>query len=121
MTSNEKILDLLTRGIDEIIDKKELEKFKNIRVEKITLPVKCRSGITKWNDEIFSDELKNTCRIYPQDNNTEGFFIAKLKNNAKSKPDRKRPKFSQTAMKFMSIKTSIERILLKNLFFFFSF
>ncbi|MBS3071256.1 RsmB/NOP family class I SAM-dependent RNA methyltransferase [Candidatus Pacearchaeota archaeon] len=56
-----------------------LEKFKNIRVEKITLPVKCRSGITKWNDEIFSDELKNTCRIYPQDNNTEGFFIAKLK------------------------------------------
>ena len=53
----------------------------NAKIEKISLPLKCRQGITGWqNGKLeFSQELKNACRIYPQDNDTEGFFIAKVR------------------------------------------
>ena len=47
--------------------------------EKSILPLKCRSGILEWNGSRFSDEIFRCCRIYPQDNNSEGFFVAKLK------------------------------------------
>ncbi len=57
-----------------------LKEFGNkIEIEKIILPVKCREGILKWNDELYNEKIKLSCRIYPQDNNTEGFFIAKFK------------------------------------------
>jgi len=57
-----------------------LEKFKDsIKIEKINLPVKTRQGILKWRDKEYSEDVKFACRIYPQDNNTEGFFIAKFK------------------------------------------
>ena len=39
----------------------------------------CRKGITNWEDKKFSNKVKNSCRIYPQDNNTEGFFLAKFR------------------------------------------
>lgn len=55
-----------------------VEKF-NMQVEKLELPVKCRQGITKWKNLKYSEQVKNSCRIYPQDNDTEGFFLAKLK------------------------------------------
>lgn len=51
----------------------------NMQVEKISLPVKCRPGITEWKNSKFSDEVKLACRVYPQDNDTEGFFLAKLR------------------------------------------
>ncbi|MDO8467977.1 MAG: RsmB/NOP family class I SAM-dependent RNA methyltransferase [Nanoarchaeota archaeon] len=57
-----------------------LNKFdKCIKIEKIEIPVKSRPGITKWKDEEYKQETKLACRIYPQDNNTEGFFLAKFK------------------------------------------
>ncbi|PIO08671.1 tRNA methyltransferase [Candidatus Pacearchaeota archaeon CG10_big_fil_rev_8_21_14_0_10_34_12] len=58
-----------------------LEKFPNIKLERISLPqeIKIRSGIKRWNDKEFSCEVKKCARIYPQDNKTEGFFIAKIK------------------------------------------
>jgi len=57
-----------------------LEKFKGkIKIEKINFPLKYREGLVKWEDKKYSKELRKSCRIYPQDNNTEGFFIAKLK------------------------------------------
>jgi NOL1/NOP2/sun family putative RNA methylase len=56
-----------------------LKNFPNVKVEKISLPVKCRQGINEWNNEKFSKEVNLSCRIYPQDNNTEGFFICKIK------------------------------------------
>src|SRR3989344_2062041 len=64
---------------EEVIDF-ALRNFKDIKIERITLPkeLKVRQGITKWNDKSYSEQVKHTCRIYPQDNNTEGFFIAKL-------------------------------------------
>lgn len=49
-----------------------------VKIEQISLPISSRPGLTSWKGEKFSEELKNACRIYPQDNDTEGFFLAKL-------------------------------------------
>ncbi|MBU0894465.1 MAG: RsmB/NOP family class I SAM-dependent RNA methyltransferase [Nanoarchaeota archaeon] len=56
-----------------------LKENKNLKLEKIKLPIKPRPGITNWEDKKYSKEITKCARIYPQDNNTEGFFIAKLK------------------------------------------
>jgi len=58
-----------------------LEKFQGkIKIEKINLPkeIKPRQGILNWQGKKYSKEVKNSCRIYPHDNNTEGFFISKF-------------------------------------------
>jgi len=57
-----------------------LRKFGDkIKIEKINLPIECRPGILKWQEKEYLQEIKLSCRIYPQDNDTEGFFIVKLK------------------------------------------
>ncbi len=57
-----------------------INKFKDeVKIESINLPIKCRQGITNWYDKSYINNVKKSCRIYPQDNNTEGFFIAKFK------------------------------------------
>ena len=57
-----------------------LEKFENATLEKIEIPgFKMREGIPEWNGKRFREEVKNCSRIYPQDNNTEAFFIAKIR------------------------------------------
>ena len=68
---------------EEVIDYM-LRLFSNkIKIEKasISLPkeLKSREGITNWQNNSYSKEIKQCCRIYPQDNNTEGFFIAKIR------------------------------------------
>jgi len=50
-----------------------------IQIEKINLPIKCRPGISNWKDKEYSKKVTQACRIYPQDNNTEGFFITKFR------------------------------------------
>ncbi|HLC31356.1 MAG TPA: RsmB/NOP family class I SAM-dependent RNA methyltransferase [Candidatus Nanoarchaeia archaeon] len=49
-----------------------------VKLESLTLPIKCRPGLTNWKSDSFNPEVQKTCRIYPQDNNTEGFFVSKL-------------------------------------------
>lgn len=61
--------------VDEIL--KELED--KIKIIEIKLPIDCRKGVKRWEGKKFSDEVKYCCRIYPQDNNTEGFFVAKFR------------------------------------------
>ena len=85
---------------EEVVDF-ALKEFKDeIKIEEIKLPVKCREGITEWTsdfakyspeskfeksergrelDKKYNEKVKFCARIYPQDNNTEGFFIAKFK------------------------------------------
>jgi len=64
---NEAVIDfLLTRN-------------KNARLESINLDIKRSDSITEYNKDIYSQEIKKCLRIWPQDNNTEGFFIAKIK------------------------------------------
>jgi len=55
-----------------------LENFP-VEIQKIELPLKTRPGITKWKDQEYNKDVSQCVRIYPQDNNTEGFFIAHLK------------------------------------------
>jgi NOL1/NOP2/sun family putative RNA methylase len=62
---------------EEVIDF-ALRKF-NVKIEKISLPVKTSAGITKWGGEEYLEDVKFSCRVYPQNSNTEGFFIAKIK------------------------------------------
>jgi NOL1/NOP2/sun family putative RNA methylase len=63
---------------EEVIDF-ILKKFDNIKIEKISLPLKTRKGIIKWQEKEYLKDVENSLRIYPQDNDTEGFFIAKLR------------------------------------------
>lgn len=57
-----------------------LEKYgEEIEIEKIKLPLKTRPGIRKWQDKEYDERVKLSHRIYPQDNNTDGFFLAKLR------------------------------------------
>ncbi|MBS3088261.1 RsmB/NOP family class I SAM-dependent RNA methyltransferase [Candidatus Pacearchaeota archaeon] len=49
-----------------------------VKIEKISLPLKTRQGITSWNNKSYHNDVKHSCRIYPQDNNSEGFFVAKM-------------------------------------------
>ena len=51
----------------------------SLETEKINLPVKTRQGISEWEGKKFDKQLENAVRIYPQDNDTEGFFLAKLR------------------------------------------
>ncbi len=48
-------------------------------IEKINLPIKTREGIIEWEDKKYNNKVKFTARIYPQDNNTEGFFLGKIR------------------------------------------
>ncbi len=50
-----------------------------VEVEEIKLPLKCRPGLDEWDGEKFKGDVRKCCRIYPQDNDSEGFFVAKLK------------------------------------------
>jgi|Deesub1362B_J571_1020462.scaffolds.fasta_scaffold00160_52 NOL1/NOP2/sun family putative RNA methylase len=47
-------------------------------IEEINLPVKARPGITKFEGVKFNKEIRRCLRIHPQDNDTEGFFVAKI-------------------------------------------
>lgn len=51
----------------------------NVKIQDMRLPLKTREGITEWQGSKLSPELKNCARIWPQDNDSEGFFIAKLR------------------------------------------
>jgi len=63
---DESVVDYLVKNFD-------------VEVEEIKLPLKVRCGVCEWEGEHFSGKLKNACRLYPQDNNTDGFFLAKIK------------------------------------------
>lgn len=61
---------------EEVIDF-ALKNFK-VRVETLDLPIKCRPGVKSWGKEVYSEDVAKACRIYPQDNNSEGFFVTKM-------------------------------------------
>ncbi len=50
-----------------------------VSLEKFNLPLKCRNGVKEWEGNKYDLDISKICRIYPQDNDSEGFFVAKLK------------------------------------------
>ena len=56
-----------------------LKKYDNAKLEQINLPIKKSNIILEYEKELYNKEIKKCLRIWPQDNNTEGFFVAKIK------------------------------------------
>jgi len=69
---------------NEAIVQALLDRYPDASVEETLLPenVKTRNGKTQWLHETYHEDLGKAVRIYPQDNDTIGFFLAKIK-----KPD----------------------------------
>lgn len=63
---------------EEVIDFL-LKKFDNAKIEKINLDIKSGKPVQEFENKIYSSEIKKTLRLWPQLNDTEGFFIAKIK------------------------------------------
>ncbi|MDD5112098.1 MAG: RsmB/NOP family class I SAM-dependent RNA methyltransferase, partial [Candidatus Altiarchaeota archaeon] len=63
---------------EEVIDD-ALNQNTGLRIEKIgSRDFKYRPGIKEWMGHIFNPAVENCARIHPQDNDSEGFFIAKM-------------------------------------------
>lgn len=56
-----------------------LLKNRGAKLEKIDLNIKRSPVILNYENEDYNDEIKKCLRIWPQDNDTEGFFVAKIK------------------------------------------
>lgn len=63
---DEMIVDYLVKNFD-------------VEVEQLNLPLKFREGVCSWEGRELSGEVKKCLRLYPQDNDTDGFFVAKIK------------------------------------------
>jgi len=64
---NEEVVDFL------------LKKFNNAKIEKIDIDIKKSDAIMEYGKHEFNPEIKKCLRIWPQDNDTEGFFVAKIR------------------------------------------
>nr|WP_084632215.1 NOL1/NOP2/sun family putative RNA methylase [Geoglobus ahangari] len=62
---NEEVVDYLLSNTDA-------------RLERIDLPVKSREPVTEFRGKRYDEEVRKCLRIHPQDNDTEGFFVAKV-------------------------------------------
>jgi len=56
-----------------------LQKYDNAKIEKFSLDIKHGPCVEEFEGAAFSSEVKNCLRLWPQDNDTEGFFVAKIK------------------------------------------
>jgi len=56
-----------------------VEKFPEAKIEKVSLKgLKQSEAITSFEGVEYSDEVKKCLRIWPQDNDSEGFFVCKI-------------------------------------------
>ena len=56
-----------------------LKTYENAKLEKISLDLKSSKPILEFGGNVYDQEIKKCLRLWPQDNNTEGFFVAKIK------------------------------------------
>jgi len=57
-----------------------LNKYENAELEEIKIKhLKKSSPIMNFEDKNYNENIKKCLRIWPQDNDTEGFFVAKIK------------------------------------------
>jgi len=64
---NEEVIDFL------------LNKFENAKLEKIKLNAKSSEPILEFEDKKYDERIKDCLRLWPQDNDTEGFFVCKIR------------------------------------------
>ncbi|RMF55205.1 RsmB/NOP family class I SAM-dependent RNA methyltransferase [Candidatus Woesearchaeota archaeon] len=58
-----------------------LSTFDNAKLDVINLNIKKSKPITSFQGKNYSKEVEKCLRIWPQDNDTEGFFVAKIRKN----------------------------------------
>src|SRR3989338_2851244 len=58
-----------------------INKYENAKLEEIKLKLKRSPAVLEFEDKRYNDEIKKCLRIWPQDNDTEGFFVAKIRKN----------------------------------------
>ncbi len=59
-----------------------LEKFESAKLETINLKgFKTSEGMTEWQGKKFSPEVRKCIRVWPHQNDTGGFFVAKIRKN----------------------------------------
>ena len=56
-----------------------LNKYENAKIERINLDIKHSSPIMEFENKRYNGQIKDCLRIWPQDNDTEGFFVAKIR------------------------------------------
>ncbi len=56
-----------------------LETEENVKIETISLDIKKGKGVQEFQGESYDSDVKKCLRVWPQDNDTEGFFVAKIK------------------------------------------
>jgi NOL1/NOP2/sun family putative RNA methylase len=64
---------------NELVINQVLNQFPELKIIPMKLPVKTRPGITQWDNKKLHPDLKHAARIYPQDENLEGFFLCKMR------------------------------------------
>lgn len=62
---------------DEMIVDYLIKNF-DVEIEKINLPLKFRCGVCEWEGKSLDKGVEKCLRLYPQDNDTDGFFVAKI-------------------------------------------
>jgi len=62
-----------------------LNKFPNAEVVPVKLTgLKTSAPVMEFNGEKYNEQVKHSIRIWPQDNDTEGFFVTKIRKNQPS-------------------------------------
>jgi 16S rRNA C967 or C1407 C5-methylase (RsmB/RsmF family) len=56
-----------------------LKQFPDAKLEKISLNLKSSPAVIEFEGKTYNDEVKKCLRLWPQDNDTEGFFVAKIR------------------------------------------
>lgn len=64
---------------NEGVVSKFLDKNPEAKLEEIKVDIKRANPIMEFEGETYNPEVKKCLRIWPQDNNTEGFFVAKIR------------------------------------------
>lgn len=64
---------------DEAVVSHLLETCPDARCEPINLNIKRSPTVTEFEGTVYHKDVRNCLRIWPQDNDTEGFFVAKIR------------------------------------------
>ena len=63
---------------DEGVISAFLERTPNAKLADIHLPIKHGPAVTEFEGQTYNPEVRKCLRLWPQDNDTEGFFVAKI-------------------------------------------
>lgn len=64
---------------DEEVISYLLDKYDNAKLEEIKLDIKRSEPVLEFEKKKYNPEVKKCLRLWPQDNDTEGFFVSKIK------------------------------------------